>query len=371
MNSRNRKRQKRKLTPIGWALLFILIFLIVLMIYSFCSCLFSPDDNSEKKTTVKKAHPTTSQKAPVEPAEPTEPTPIFISENAEKLAISSDYGMLVCADDKKVIAEKNSESIIYPASMTKVMTLLVAYENANSLDDTFTFPAEIIDQLFRDEAKMAGFQAGETVTVKDMLYGTVLPSGADAATGLAITIAGSEEKFVELMNKKAQDLGLKNTHFVNTTGLHDPKHYSTCYDIAVIMEAAMNNNLCREVLCSVSYTTSPTAQNPEGLTFENSMFQKIYGNEAENVKILAGKTGFTNEAGCCLVSLAKDINNKEYILVTSKATNHWSSVYDAIYTYAKYLGTNKVYLPPENSGPTHFTYEGIETLNTDYSYFQN
>ena len=368
MHPQRKKRQKRKLTPIGWALVFILLLIIFFIIYGFCSCIAGTDseeksDSSEPTKTV-----TLTTKEPDPEPQKIE---LFSNDNAEDLDISSKNGILVSLDSNEIVAQKNGNKKIYPASMTKVMTLLVAAENATSLDDTFTYTAELIDPLFLEGATMAGFKHDETVTVRDMIYGTVLPSGADAATGLAIKTAGSVEAFVALMNEKAKELGLENTHFVNTSGLHDPNHYSTCYDMAVIMKAAMENDVCREVLTAIDYTTSATPQNPEGIHLASTMFQKIYGNEAENVEILAGKTGYTSEAGCCLVSFAQNINGKSFILVSSQAGSQWGGIYDAIYTYAKYAGTKTVYLPVENSGPTHYVYKDITTENADYSYFNN
>ncbi len=368
MQPHKKKRQKRKLTPIGWALVFILFLIIFFIIYGFCSCIAGSE--VEEKTISSDSSQTTASTI-TDPKPIPEEIELFNDTESEALDISSENGILVSIDSNEIIAQKNGSKKIYPASMTKVMTLLVAVENAESLDDTFTYTAELIDPLFLEGATMAGFKHDETVTVRDMIYGTVLPSGADAATGLAIKIAGSVDAFVALMNEKAEELGLKNTHFMNTSGLHDPNHYSTCYDMAVIMKAAMENEISREVLTAIDYTTSITPQNPEGIRLASTMFQKIYGSEAENVEILAGKTGYTSEAGCCLVSFAQNISGKSYVLVSSKAQNQWGGIYDAIYTYAKYAGTKKVFLPPENSGPTHYVYEGVTTENADYTYFNS
>ena len=135
------------------------------------------------------------------------------TDNTKDLIIDSEYGILIDLSDNTVVASKNGDSRIYPASMTKIMTLIVAYEHIEDLNATYTFPAEIFDPLYQANASVAGFKPGETVPYRDLLYGTALPSGADATTALALTVAGDETAFAELMNQTAQRLGLKNTHF--------------------------------------------------------------------------------------------------------------------------------------------------------------
>ena len=146
---------------------------------------------------------------------------------------------------------------------TKVMTLIVVSEHIKDIPNTYTFEYEMLNRLFREEASVAGFLEGETVDVEDMLYGLILPSGADAAEALAIMVAGSNEAFAELMNQKCQELGLKNTHFANPTGLYDDNQYTTPAEMAMIMEYAMKDDLRAKVLGTYQYTTKPTAQHPE------------------------------------------------------------------------------------------------------------
>lgn len=133
--------------------------------------------------------------------------------------------------------------------MTKVLTLLVAVENLNglnALNDEFVITTEITDYCFRNDCSVAGFAVGEAVTIRDLLYGTILPSGGDGALGLAIYTAGSQEAFVELMNEKLKQLGLSDSaHFTNCMGIYNDNHYCTVYDMAVIMEAAMQDEICK------------------------------------------------------------------------------------------------------------------------------
>ncbi|MGN0493453.1 MAG: D-alanyl-D-alanine carboxypeptidase family protein, partial [Acutalibacteraceae bacterium] len=144
------------------------------------------------------------------------------------------------------VAARNPHKRLYPASTTKLMTLLVACENIKNYDDTFTMTLQITDPLFVAEASVAGFLSGEVISMTDLLYGLILPSGADAAVALTQKISGSEAEFVKLMNKKAEELGLEDTHFANATGLFDKEQYTTAYDMAIILETALKYPICKK-----------------------------------------------------------------------------------------------------------------------------
>ena len=249
--------------------------------------------------------------------------------------IYSQYGVLVDLQTNTVIAQRNADERMYPASLTKIMTLIVAVENIDDFDATFIMTSEIIDPLLQQSASVAGFASGEECLVKDLLYGLIMPSGADASTALAIYVADSEEAFVDLMNQKAEALGLEDTHFTNTSGLHNDNHYSTALDFAVILKYAMDNELCREVLSQFQYTTAVTEQHPEGIALTSDLFARMYGDEAEGHTILGGKTGFTDQAGHCLGTFAKNNENgNEYLLILSKASgSKWYPVYDTELVY--------------------------------------
>ena len=157
---------------------------------------------------------------------------------------------------------------------------------------TYTFGFEMLNRLYREEASVAGFLEGETVDVEDLMYGLVLPSGADAAEALAIMAAGSNEEFAKLMNEKCKELGLKYTHFTNPTGLYDEEQYTTPSEMAMIMEYAMKDETRAKVLGTYQYKTKATAQHPEGIQLTSTMYSRIYGNEAPGVLVKGGKTGF-------------------------------------------------------------------------------
>lgn len=255
----------------------------------------------------------------------------IVSEN-----VKSPYVALLDVENNEIIAGRNVDAQIYPASMTKVMSLIVAVEHIQDLSQTFTMTGEIVDPLVREEASRAGFEAGDTVSAKDMLYGLILPSGADAAVGLAVMTAGSESAFADLMNEKCAELGLKNTHFTNASGLYDENQYTTPVEMAMILKYAMQNETCAQVLSTYQYTTAPLASNPEGVLLSSTMFSRMYGTEVEGVTITAGKTGYTQEAKNCLVSCAEK-NGHHYIALTAGAENRWHVIFDDFEIYGHYL----------------------------------
>lgn len=257
--------------------------------------------------------------------------------NISSAEIVSKNIIVVNCDQNTVVASRNATERCYPASTTKVMTILTAVDYITDYNKTFTFSYEITDPFHIEGATIAGFANQEAVNMTDLLYGAILPSGADATAGLALSVAGSEAEFAKLMNKKAKELGLKNTHFTNASGLFDKNHYTTPEDMAVIMRAAMNNDICRKVLSTYQYTTAPTPQHPEGILLSSTLFSYMYGTEPEGSDILGGKTGFVNESGYCIASFGKSDNGTEYVCVALSGSSHWPAVYDQIKLYTQYV----------------------------------
>ncbi len=252
--------------------------------------------------------------------------------------VDAAYAVLVDVTTGRIVAQKGADVRAYPASITKMMTLLVAVETAEDLDATYEMPFELLNDLYIQEASVAGFATGEKVTVTDMLYGCILPSGADATIGLANLLAGDEPSFAKLMNDRAKSLGLKDTHFTNTSGLHDREHYTTVTDMAVILMAAMQNPLCKEVLSTYHYTTAKTPQNPNGLELYSTLFSRMYGTEPEGATVIAGKTGYTTEAGHTMASYATGDDGHDYVFVTMGGTNRWKATYDCINVLTDFFG---------------------------------
>ncbi|NGZ74479.1 D-alanyl-D-alanine carboxypeptidase [Saccharibacillus sp. VR-M41] len=250
----------------------------------------------------------------------------------------SANGILISVNDGKVLMKKNINQKVYPASMTKMMTVLVALENIPDLQKKTTLPASMFAPLNKEGASMAGFLAGEKVKAIDLLYGSMLPSGADASMGLAYAVSGSEAAFVKKMNQKAKKLGMKHTNFANVTGLPDAAHYTTVKDMSILMRSALKNPTFRKLITTHRYTMSPTNSHPKGMTVRSTLSESAPTLNFKGGRILGGKTGYTRAAGLCLASLAvKD--GREYILVTADADgNPWSKPYhilDALKVYPK------------------------------------
>jgi serine-type D-Ala-D-Ala carboxypeptidase (penicillin-binding protein 5/6) len=251
--------------------------------------------------------------------------------------LNSPNAILIHLKDHTILMQKNSEEKVYPASLTKMMTAIVAIENLPDLKGKIKLTNSTFQGLYEADASMAGFQPDERVRAIDLLYGVMLPSGAECCNGLADQIAGSEQNFVKLMNQKAADLGMDNTHFENTTGLHNENHYTTVKDLAILLSYALQNDTFREIFTSSSHSTPATNKHPGGITFYSTMFEKLNNQNIIDGEILGGKTGYTDEAGLCLASLAK-VGNQEYALVTAGAKgDHHSeqfNITDALAIYS-------------------------------------
>ena len=253
--------------------------------------------------------------------------------------VMSTNAILIREDTNEIAAVKGAYERIVPASMTKVLTVLVAAEHISpdELNNTFTMTLDITDYAYVNDCSFVGFLENEVVTVRDLFYGTVLPSGGDAAIGLATYVAGSHEAFVDMMNAKLEELGLAETaHFTNCVGLYDEDHYCTVYDMAVIMKAAVQNEMCREFLSLHTYTTTATEQHPEGITISNWFLRKIEDKDTGG-EVVCAKTGYVTESGSCAVSYATCADGNPYICVTTGAHSGWRCIYDHVEIYNRYV----------------------------------
>ena len=226
------------------------------------------------------------------------------------LDITSSNAIMYNLNDNEVIYEKGSEEEVSIASLTKIMTCIVAIENIDNLDDKIVLTNKDFEGLAEQNAAVAGFRVGEEVTYRDLLYGLMLPSGADAAQALARNIAGSNEEYVELMNKKVKELKLSHTHFVNTTGLDIDNHYSSVYDLSKIFMYALKNDTFKEIITTSTYTTSNGR-----LTLRSTISKALSNYNLDMSYLLGGKTGTTGNAGLCLATIAEK-DKVNYLLVT-------------------------------------------------------
>ena len=249
--------------------------------------------------------------------------------------VESQNAILINMDTDEIIASKGGKERIAPASMTKVLTVITAWKRITSdqLNDNFIVPQEAIDYSFKHKCSCVGFEPGEVVTVKDLFYGTILPSGGDAAVALAVYIAGSQEEFVKLMNEDLQEFGMDTTsHMMNMVGIYEDNHYSTCYDMAMLLERAMDDDFLAEVLSAHVYTTSSSDQHPEGLEISNWFLRRIEDKEFGGT-IWGAKTGYVDESRSCSVSCEISNTGVKYLCCTAGAHNSWRCINDHVSIY--------------------------------------
>lgn len=235
--------------------------------------------------------------------------------------------------DNKVLYEVNSSKTTSIASLTKIATVLTSIENIKNIDEKVTISKEILDTV-SVEASRAGLKQGDMVTYEDLLYCSMLPSGADCTQALAILNSGSIDKFVEKMNKLVKEIGLTNTHFVNVTGLDEKEHYSTAEDIRKLLVYALKKPLFRKIYTTKEYKLS------NGLLVKTTLY-KYNANKSDINKILGSKTGYTTDAGYCLSSLST-INKHEIIIIVLNSSQLGNKFYNVIDTIKliNFIGEN-------------------------------
>lgn len=194
----------------------------------------------------------------------------------------------MCRDGTE-LGQESADASIYPASMTKIMTVLLGVENIPDLDAEVTLDPDIFNDLWAENASMVGFAPGETVTVRDILYGSLLPSGAECSVTIAQLVDSGVEAFADRMNNRAAEIGMQHTHFTNPTGLHDPEHVSTVRDIAMLLNTALENPTFREIFTTRSYTTTSTDAHPGGIQLYSRMFSMLGDRVIPGVTLLGGK----------------------------------------------------------------------------------
>ncbi len=258
------------------------------------------------------------------------------ADNVENLTgddMTSLYSILVDVDNGQITGGVDYKTRIYPASMTKIMTLLVAVENTDNFNAKVPVSSTATNYAYSKKLSAVNFAIDEQVTIEDLCYGTILPSGADAAAELAIQVAGSMEDFVDMMNERAEALGIAGTtHFANVSGSHDENNYSTCEDMAKIMNAAMDNEYCRQVLSAHKYTTTATTEHPDGIEISNWFLRRIEDKDTGG-EVIGAKTGFVVESRNCAASYYTSDSGRNYIAVTVNAHSAWRCIYDHVDIY--------------------------------------
>ncbi len=252
-----------------------------------------------------------------------------VAEETQFLAeeTTSEAAAVFDLSGRQVIYSKNAFERLYPASITKVMTALAAIKYG-SLTDQVTVTEEAV--ITEAGATLCGIQPGDVLTLEQLLYGLMLPSGNDAGAAIAVHISGSVEKFAQLMNEEARALGATGTHFVNPHGLSDEEHYTTAYDLYLIFNEALKYPEFREVTRTTAYTANYVDGNgqPVTKTWEGGNWYLVGQRETpEGLTVFSGKTGTTQAAGYCLIMASRDTQEKEYISIVLKAPSR-EGLYD-------------------------------------------
>ncbi len=225
-------------------------------------------------------------------------------------------------DNSKVLYANNVFEELYPASTTKILTALLAIENGN-LTDVVTVPEETAASSFAADESTCGLQAGDQLTLEDLMYGMLLESGNDNAATIAYYIAGDTTKFAEMMNERAAELYATNSHFVNSNGLHDESHYSTVYDLYLIFNECIKHQEFLDIINTESYSVDITNSDGSTRTEEwtpTNWYQAGYEAVPDGMTLVGGKTGTTDQAGNCLILLVKDASDHSYITIVMGAS---------------------------------------------------
>lgn len=277
------------------------------------------------------------------------------AQNNEDIGLTANFAFALDMKQEMVLYQKNKDERMFPASMTKIATVITALEMIEDLNKTVVIQKRDLDTIYETSASAAYFTVNETVTYKDLIYGAILPSGADATRALAFNLSGELQPFVDKMNELVKKLKLKNTNFTNTTGIHDDNHYTTASDLAYILKYALENKDFKEALSTYAYKTSNGIHN---WVNTGMYFPKQYGVDIS--KIIACKSGYTEEASNCLASLV-DVNGRETIVIVAK-TDHKVSGGTAI-------DTNKIIqYCSDNYGMIQLLKKGTALKKVDVAY---
>lgn len=262
------------------------------------------------------------------------------NENKEKIPILNSRRYIIFDRlSKRALYGKDIDKETAMASTTKIMTAIIVLENCNNLKEEFTIP----EKVSHVQGSTLGLKKDDKITLNDLLYGLLLRSGNDCAVALSIAIAENTENFISLMNKKAKDLGLTKTHFVTPHGLDDPNHYTTPYELALITDYALKNEKFAKIVKTVNYTIQIN-----NVPKEIKNTNEVLCNNVEGV--YGVKTGFTNNAGRCLVTSVKR-NNLDFIIIVLAADSR------------KYRAEDTVKLI--NYAFKNYRYENLETEITE------
>ena len=257
--------------------------------------------------------------------------------------ITSPYYGIYNAEDMELLIGENTTEKISIASITKIMTAIVAIDNIEDVNEKITIDTDIISGKVDTDLVTAGIYNGQELTYYDLLATMLVPSGADSAVYLQNIVFNDEELFIQKMNEKATQIGMNNSHFVNVTGLDNDDNYSTIEDVAKMMKYAIDNNTLKEIMMLKEYTTTDN-----NLTVKSTITNLAKRADITTNLILGGKTGTTGDAGICLASFSRDEKENVDLIAVVTGTNMYSAkpfnVIDSMELYEEVI-THYLYRP--------------------------
>ena len=257
-------------------------------------------------------------------------TPNIINASETELELSSEHIVVYNLDEHRPIYQQNADEKVSIASITKVMSAITVLDHCDDLDEMITIKEKVFDGT--EGYSMMGLQVGDCISIKDLLYGLMLPSGADAANALALYTAGSIPKFAEMMNKKAKELKMNDSHFDNPVGADSKKNYATANDLTKLLLYGLDNPVFKEI-----YTTRKYRIEHLDIDLESTLLYYQENYDFDISKILGSKTGFTYDAGPCLSSIA-EYEGIHYLMIVlgSDVEKRYSAVQDSLTLYDYY-----------------------------------
>ncbi|MBO5454410.1 MAG: D-alanyl-D-alanine carboxypeptidase [Clostridia bacterium] len=290
-----------------------------------------------------------------------------------KPAISSGACILIDAETGQILYSQNANERMYPASITKLLTIYLACEKGKP-GDIITVSKNAVDSVPRDTSNIA-LDYGEKITVEDAICAAMLMSANDAANVLAEYVSGSTEEFAKLMNKTANEMGVKNSNFVNPSGLHNEEHYTTAYDFAMIVKSALANDKFMEYFSSQEYTIGTTNKKDE-TRYMVTQHRMMHWPQYAPLNVIGGKSGYTSQAMFTLVTYGEKNGKKLITVVLNSQT--FTDVYKDTQTLLEY-GYNdfeKVVIKSENiqpytEGRVTLTPKGTVTFLLDKEYTED
>lgn len=297
---RKRRRRRKRLLAVITALLALAV---IANIWFFANrpadeAKSDPGQNATASHNAKREHAKALKRLELDPAE-----------------FFSDHIIVKNSANGAILFEKAADEQTRPASLTKMMTALVAIEHTEDFQERVEIPHDIYTYLNGSGIAVAGFGDGENPTVDDLLYGALYKSGAECCLTLAQKVAGSEAAFVEMMNEKAAEIGMKNTAFGNCVGLDNPACWTTARDLLTLTEYALQHEHFRDIFASYSYPIEPTNQCNRTRVIHNAAVKRF---GADRAGVFGGKLGNTTQAQLCLSAIAK-IDGQEYLFISTHA----------------------------------------------------